>query len=410
MAMACILSPIKTGSDWRKSKMTDSLQLYGTLLTAFCEYIPRHIFGDVRRLMGLAWAVVGLCLTKTVNFNLWSEVVIGQAQYASSHQRRFQRLLKNKRVKPVKYYAPLLRAAIRNWTWEQTLYLALDVSVLPKGYILIRLALIYRGRAIPVSWRVMKHNSATVSYKDYKIVLKQALLILPKGQSVILLADRGFVHAKLVKFCRQQQWGYRLRAKSSTLIRLPDRRVASFGRLCPAKGHAHFYQGVHILGENIGPVNIALANPADDDDPWYIISHEPTNLTTLDEYGLRFDIEESFLDDKSGGFQVESSKLDEAQAIARLFLVLAIATLHFTSVGVAVVKRKARRWVDTHWDRCMSYLKIGWQWLRQQFRKNWPVLPPFGLDPAADPEPAIASRRQAAQPKRQWIVSCFGLP
>lgn len=390
--------------------MTDSLQLYGTLLRAFCEYIPRHIFGDVRRLMVLAWAVVGLCLTKTVNFNLWGEVVIGQAQYASSHQRRFQRLLKNKRVKPVKYYAPLLRAALRTWSREQTLYLALDVSILPKGYILIRLGLIYRGRAIPVTWRVMKHPSATVSYKDYKLVLKQALLLLPPGQAVILLADRGFVHAKLVKFCRQHQWGYRLRAKSSSLIRLPDRRLASFGRLCPPKGHAHFYQGVHILGENIGPVNIALANPVDEDDPWYIISHDPTNLTTLDEYALRFDIEESFLDDKSGGFQVESSKLDEAPAIARLFLVLAIATLHFTSVGVAVVKRKARRWVDTHWDRCMSYLKIGWQWLRQQFRKNWPVLPPFGLDPEIDPEPAIASRRQAAQPKRQWIVSCFGAP
>ena len=100
--MTCILSPMTAGINWRKSKMTDSLQLYGTLLSAFCEYIPSHVFGDVRRLMVLAWAVVGLCLTKTVNFNLWGEVVMGQAQYASSHQRRFQRLLKNKQVKPIK--------------------------------------------------------------------------------------------------------------------------------------------------------------------------------------------------------------------------------------------------------------------------------------------------------------------
>jgi len=26
--------------------MADSLQLYSTLLTAFCEYIPRHIFSN----------------------------------------------------------------------------------------------------------------------------------------------------------------------------------------------------------------------------------------------------------------------------------------------------------------------------------------------------------------------------
>ena len=388
--------------------MTDSLELYGTLLSAFCEHIPRSIFGDVRRLMGLAWAVVGLCLTETVNFNKWGEVVISEAQYASSHQRRFQGWLYNPRVKPVKFYFPLLKAALSEWSLAKTLYLALDVSDLKNGYILIRLALIYRGRSIPVSWRVMKHNSTSVSYKDYKILLKHALLILPKGRPVVLLADRGFVHAQLVKFCRKYKWGYRLRAKSSTKVRLSDRSVANFAKLCPPKGHAHFYHDIHILGENIGPVHMALANPEDNEEPWYIISDAPTSVTTLNEYALRFDIEEGFLDDKSGGFQVESTKLDDPKAIARLFLVLAVAALHFTSVGVEVVKRKARRWVDTHWDRGMSYLKIGWRWLRQQFRKNWPVLPPFGLDPKPDPQPAIASRRKAAEPKRQWIVSCFG--
>jgi len=388
----------------------DSLQLYSTLLTAFCQYIPRANYGDLRRLKVLAWAVVGLCVTKTVNFNKWGEVVISAAEYAASHQRRFKRFLENKQVKPLKFYAPLLRIALSEWSIQKTLYLALDVSDLKNGYILIRLALVYRGRAIPVSWRVMKHNSTSVAYKDYKILLKQALIVLPGGRPIVLLADRGFVHAELIKFCRSNHWGYRLRAKSSTLVRLPDRSVTSFAQLCPPKGAAHFYQAVHILGQNIGPVNIALANPEDDEDPWYIISDAPTGLSTLDEYALRFDIEEGFLDDKSGGFQVESSKLDDAQAIARLFLVLAVATLHFTSVGVEVVNQKKRRWVDTHWDRGMSYLKIGWNWLRQQFRKKWPVFSPFRLDPKPDPEPAIASRRKAAAPKRQWVVSCFGTP
>lgn len=389
-------------------KITDSLQLYGTLLAALCQYIPRANFGDVRRLMVLAWAVVGLCLTETVNFNRWGEVVSGQTRYASSHQRRFQGWLHNPQVKPNKYYGPLLKAVLSEWPVAQPLYLALDVSDLNNGYILIRLALLYRGRAIPVTWRVMQHDSTTVSYQDYKILLDQALVLLPTTRAVVLLADRGFVHAKLVKFCRKNHWGYRLRAKSNTVVRLSDRTVANFGQLCPPQGHAHFYQEVHILGEKIGPVHIALANPTDGDDPWYIISDDPTGVTTLTEYALRFDVEEGFLDDKSGGFQVESSHLDDPQAIARLFLVLAVTTLHFTCVGVAVVKQNTRRWVDTHWDRGMSYLKIGWRWLRQQFRKNWPVLPPFELDPKPDPEPAIASRRKAAEPKRQWVVTCFG--
>jgi len=70
--------------------MTDSQQMYRTLMTAFCAHVPRSIFGDVRRLVVLAWVVIGLCFAKTVNFDAWGEVVISPAQYASSRTRRFQ--------------------------------------------------------------------------------------------------------------------------------------------------------------------------------------------------------------------------------------------------------------------------------------------------------------------------------
>jgi hypothetical protein len=34
---------------------------------------------------------------------------------------------------------------------------------------------------------------------------------------------------------------------------------------------------------------------------WAIVSDEPTHLHTVEEYGLRFDLEEAFLDDPSNG-------------------------------------------------------------------------------------------------------------
>jgi hypothetical protein len=107
-----------------------------------------------------------------------------------------------------------------------------------------------------------------------------------------------------------------------------------------------------------------------------LASDEPTDLSTLDEYALRFDIEETFLDEKSGGFQVESSELACPQALERLMLIVALATVHFLSTGLGVVRAKLRRWVDTHWDRGLSYFKIGWRWLRQQYRRQWPSFPP----------------------------------
>ena len=144
------------------------------------------------------------------------------------------------------------------------------------------------------------------------------------------------------------------------------------------------------------PVSLALASLFDQpDDPWFVVSDEPTDAKTLDEYALRFDIEEAFLDEKSGGYQIHISELATPEALERLILILAVATLHFTSIGVGVVHAGKRRRVDTHWDRGLSYLKIGWRWQRQRYLREWQTFAPFWLDPAPDSALAIASRRTA---------------
>ena len=58
-----------------------------------------------------------------------------------------------------------------------------------------------------------------------------------------------------------------------------------------------------------------------------MVSSEPTSITTFVEYGLRFDIEENFLDDKSNGFHLEASLIRSAPALERLCLVLAVRTV-----------------------------------------------------------------------------------
>jgi len=126
-----------------------------------------------------------------------------------------------------------------------------------------------------------------------------------------------------------------------------------------------------------------------------VVSDEPTDAKTLEEYGLRFDIEEAFLDEKSGGYQIHTSELATPEALERLLLIVAIATLHLTSIGVSVVQAGKWRWVDAHWGRGLSYLKIGWRWRWQGYGRGWPMFSPFWLDPAPDPFPVLASRRDA---------------
>jgi hypothetical protein len=384
--------------------MTDAKALHRDLMKALLTHIPRTVYHDIRRVVTLAWAVVGLCLTRTVRLTAWADVVEGHATYAASRVRRFARFLHHPAIDPTSWYPPILKAALRDWTPERRWYVALDTTMLGP-FVLIRAALVYRGRAIPLAWKALRHASAMVSFEAYQPVLQQVRTLLPSGSQITLLADRGFLHEQLIGYTQQHHWHYRIRMLGSTLVQQPHHAVRTVEQLRPAPGHARFYHHVAIFGTAIGPVDLVVAQPADaPDDPWYIASDELTSPQTVVEYGLRFDIEETFLDDKSGGFQVQTSELQTPEALERLFLVLAVATLYFTSVGLSVVRAGVRRWVDTHWDRGLSYFKIGWRWLSQQYRRAWRVFATFWLDPAPDPTPAIASRRQAALPARPWSV------
>ena len=241
--------------------MSDSGVLFQTLMVFFVASIPRSAWGDIRRLVTLAWAVVGLCLSKVVNLSSWGESVESKATHAASRARRFERWLNNAAIDVPSIYTALVKAALKGWEIGTRVHVALDTSVI-KGtsFVLVRVSLIYRGRAVPLAWRVFAHDSATVGYSDYVKVLKTALACLPAGLVITLLADRGFVHADLIHWLRQQHWHYRIRLTGDTLVRLGDRQVVPVAKLCPPKGAAHFYHNIYLLGEGIGgPVHLALA-------------------------------------------------------------------------------------------------------------------------------------------------------
>jgi hypothetical protein len=138
-----------------------------------------------------------------------------------------------------------------------------------------------------------------------------------------------------------------------------------------------------------------------------VVSEEPTTLQTFDEYGLRFDIEATFLDDKSNGFQLESSLIRSAQALARLCLVLAMTTRYLVSQGTEVVKQGQRRCVDPHWLRGQSYLKSGWNWVKLALSRGYELVTRLHVSAEADPEPAMASKRQALKQPQLFIAREF---
>ena len=195
---------------------------------------------------------------------------------------------------------------------------------------------------------------------------------------------------------RRLGWHFRIRIKGNFWIYQPGQPPRKVNCIPLAAGYPLFWHNVQITQERFGDVHLALGRPVGSKDRWprRTPGDEPTSLETFQEYGLRFDIEENFLDDKSNGFQLEASLIRSPQALERLCLILATATLFLVCQGTVVVAQGKRRLVDPHWFRGSSYLKIGWEWVKRALSQGEELITRVALSPKPDPEPAMASRKQ----------------
>jgi hypothetical protein len=363
---------------------------------------------DLRLTATFVWAVFGLIVSESIHLNQWALFRGGKANVASK-ERQFSRWLHNDRVRPMLVYQTSVAKVVAEWA-EQRLYLALDTSQLWGRFTIVCLSLVYRGRALPLGWVVCASGSATVAVARYQRMLAQVAAQLPTRSKVILLADRGFMDVKLLRLLRQLGWHYRIRLRQSVYVHRATKGKQKVKALMPPPGQARFFSYVWLTDQRYGPLHLALAyvQTKEGFEQWAILSDEPVGLDTFDEYGLRFDLEEGFLDFKSAGFQLESSQLEDSDSLSRLLLIIATATLYLVSTGTAVVAMGKRRWVDPHWFRGLSYLQIGWRWVKRALAWGQKLLSFLWLSPEPDPEPAIASWRKYLEPdlrlsRIEWV-------
>jgi len=361
---------------------------------------------DVRHLYTLVWMVVGLIQSGGVSLTAWVPFVSGRARYAQSSQRRFARWLQNPRVEVQALYAPLIQQALAEWG-KHAVYLALDTTLLWNRYGIVRISVIYRGRAVPLVWQVLEHGSSSVAYEAYEALLDAVPPLLPQGVKVVFLADRGFADTQLLAHLRRLRWHFRIRIKASFGVYRSGHSPCKVEDFTLAPGRALFLHNVAITADHFGPVSLALARHTSNGECWYVVSDEPTSVRTFVEYGWRFDIEENFLADKSKGCQLESSLVRDADALVRLCLVLAVTTLYLVAQGTHVVAAHKRRWVDPHWLRGNSYLRIGWQWVKTALTRGWTLFATLHLSGTPDPEPSRAAASQSVSPPPVTFTRTF---
>lgn len=338
--------------------------------------------------------VAALIQTGEVNLTKWAKYMPCRGQYAQSRQRRIRRWLGNRRINVHRLYKPIIQAALATWE-DPCLYVSLDTTQYWDEYCLIRLAVVHRGRALPLAWRVLEHSSATVAFSEYHEMLVHAARCLPQGVKVVLLADRGFIHTDAMSALRRLGWHYRIRLKNNTWLWRSKGGWIQPKAVHLARGEARCFHNVKLHKQQwYGPVYVIFGRNNLNGELWVVVSDEPTTLKTFQEYGLRFDIEELFKDEQSSGWNLQKSEIRSVCDLSRLCFILALGTLYVTAQGVAVVEQGQRRWVDVHWFRGNSYFRIGLDWVQSALLDGWQLSKQVLFSSNKDPDPAMASRRQ----------------
>src|SRR5690242_8292382 len=110
--------------------MSEAKQMHRDLMNALLPILPHKVYGDIRRVANLVWAIVGVCLTHTIRLEAWSEMLDSRAQYAASRVRRFSRFLHNKAIDPSVWYKPYIQSVLKEWSSDSKVYIALDTTAL----------------------------------------------------------------------------------------------------------------------------------------------------------------------------------------------------------------------------------------------------------------------------------------
>ena len=346
--------------------MASHTQLHTEVLSLLRQHCS---FLDQRHMTMLASMVAAMTLSETIVFDRWRNYLDLGKCLAASWQRRCQRWFSNDRIDVSAIYGPLILWAMQQWQKpDKILYLALDTTMLWNSHCVVMLSCVCHGRAIPVLWTTLEHPSASVSAEVVIALLQKADQLLQGFGTITVLADRAFPSTDLLSwFDGKPRWKFLMRLKSDTIAyRVGAPLGCEVRKMRLGKGLCRGFRDAQIWTRDSRRVNLVLARPIGlpTNEPWTLVTSAELRLDLVWTYGQRFCCEQLFRDQKSGIFQLESSRMRDPERLNRLLLVLSIGVLIGSLQGFAVSLSGQRPLVDSHWKRGLSFARIGLHWLQ----------------------------------------------
>jgi len=231
-------------------------------------------------------------------------------------------------------FVPLLGWIVSRWLGTQ-LALALDATTLGDRFAVLAISVVYRGCAIPVAWTILAAGEKHAWRREWLRMLRLLQPAVPPTWTVLILADRGLYARWLFRRIVRLGWHPFLRINQGGTFRPADRSgfrpLTSF---VPQVGTSWCGQGTAFKTPECRlPCTLLARWEEGHKDPWLIITDLAPEACDACWYGLRMWIERGFKSTKRGGWQWQATRMTDPDRAARLWLMVALATLWLVSVG-----------------------------------------------------------------------------
>jgi Transposase DDE domain len=353
--------------------MSDNLRRYRAIHQALKQGYPEEPSGTMaRHLITLAVFISGIVGSKSSQLPSIAAKVPADVK-VESRIKRLSRWLDNEHILEEVYFLPYADLLLKHLALE-VVVLVMDGSSVGRGCAALMLHVIYKGRALPLAWRVRQGPKGHFPEALHIALVELIQGLIPEGTAVVFLGDGEFDGINLQATVAHAGWSYVCRTSYDTTASCEGERfrLDAMGA-CIQAGTVVALSEVLLTGEEYGPIMVICCWAKGHKEPLYLV----TNMSSADEacrlYSKRFRIETFFSDQNSRGFHIHKSRIPDPQRLSRLLIATCLAYIWIVYLGV-LCERDSWREIIHRGKRCdLSLFQLGLRLLEHFLNEELPI-------------------------------------
>lgn len=320
---------------------------------------------ELGRINLLSEIVASILLGGESKINKISEHMNAGRRKLESVKKQVSRFMSNAHIDADIQYLPFIKELVATLSEQGELEIIIDGSKVGKGCMCLMFSVVYKGRAIPIVWKVVKKKKGHFKESEHVDLLVSLDKLIPSNAKVTILGDGEFDGTEWQEKITKRLWQYALRTAKNRILENEDGEEFTPNSVGITEGESLFQKDLCFGKEKYGKVNMLYWHGKGHEEPIYLVTNIEDGYLVESYYIKRFLIETFFRDIKSKGFNIQKSGLRNPKKLSRLLMCCCFAFIIGIMSGVKARKSKLYDLVCEQYENSLSLFQLGLNFIRK---------------------------------------------